>query len=72
MATITRTTGIHGRTMLPINSRIAASTPSSIRNDTSNEPIVETTKTSRGKYTFLIRFEFPINEPMDPVMPPCR
>ncbi len=54
--------------MFPMISRMAASTPSSMRNETSNDPIAETTNTSRGKYTFLIRLALPMSEPIDAFM----
>ena len=69
--TVTRTTrssttGNHGRTMLPMISRNAASTASSSRNVVSRARIVEYTRIWRGKYTFLMIPALPSSAIIDP------
>ena len=55
----------------PCSRRHRSTTPStdiSMQKATSTAPIVEATRISRGKYTFLIRLLFAISEPMDAVV----
>ena len=58
--------------MLPMIRRNAASTPISIRNETSSAKTVEYTRIWRGKYTFLMIPALPSSAIIDPLRLPAR